>query len=139
MSTLSEKNGITPIIWGPYFWRTFHTVAFGYPDTPDKIDKTSYQAFYENFTRVLPCDTCSLSAQRNILKTDWEYILSSRERLIRWTYDFHEEVNKKLNKKSPTFEVFKDNLLNPEEGCNNLNYKIIIAFLVLLCIYLLLF
>ena len=138
---MTEKNSISPEIWGPTFWKVFHVTAFGYPDSPNKEDKVSYQHFYTNFTKVLPCDTCSHSAQRSILKTDWEYTLSTRERLIKWTYEFHNEVNKKLGKKSPSFEDFFDNALifkSPSE-CSNLVQNIIIVILLLLLIYNLLF
>jgi len=139
MSTISEKFNITPTFWGPYFWKTFHITAFGYPDNPNKVDKSAYQNFYDNFMKILPCDKCSNSAQRNVLKTDWEYILSSRDRLIKWTYDFHDKVNKKLGKKSPSFDDFINTALvqEPKEECSFLFHNIMIILLIIFILYLL--
>ena len=139
MSKISDKNNIDPRFWGPYFWKVFHITAFAYPDNPNKIDKSAYQNFYDSFMKILPCDKCSESAQRNILKVDWEYILSSRDRLIRWTYDFHDKVNKKLHKVSPSFKDFNNTILTPEPKPENpsfLIHNIVIIILVLFIIYL---
>lgn len=139
MSKLSGKNNINPEFWGPFFWRTFHTTAFGYPDNPNKVDKSAYQDFYDNFMKILPCDKCSNSAQRNVLKADWEYILSSRDRLLKWTYDFHDAVNKKLGKESPEFDAFLNTALVPEKipECSFLFHNVIIILLIILILYLL--
>jgi len=89
--------------------------------------------------KILPCDKCSHSSQRNVLKTDWEYILSSRDRLIKWTYDFHDKVNKKLGKESPSFDHFMNTVLvsDEKEEPSFLFHNIIIILLVLLILYLL--
>ena len=133
--SLSSKSNINPVLWGPYFWKVFHFAAYGYPKTPEKSDINAYKKFYTGFAKVLPCDLCTKDAQEMMKNIDWEKILVSKESLIKWTYDFHYKVNKKLNKESPSFEYFSSNFqkqknVNVNE-CSN-NYIIIITLLILI-------
>ena len=133
--SLSSKSNINPNLWGPYFWKTFHFTAFGYPKTPEETDKLVYKKFYTGFAKILPCDKCTKDAQEMMKNINWEKILSSRESLIRWTYDFHNKVNVKLNKESPTFEDFSSNFKKQKDvtNCSNkTEYIIIITLLVLI-------
>jgi len=132
--SLSSKSNINPIIWGPYFWKVFHFTAYGYPKEPNKEDKTIYRKFYLNFAKILPCDMCTKDSQELMKNINWEKILNSKESLIKWTYDFHNKVNVKLNKVSPSFEDFSSNLLNEEKQVcpNKTEYIIIITLLILI-------
>lgn len=103
---ISPKNNINPKIWGPFFWKTFHLTAFGYPDKPNEKDKEVYKSFYKNFANILPCDRCSLDSRKMNERVDWESVLINRDALIKWTYDYHDEVNLKLHKTSPRFKDF---------------------------------
>ena len=103
---LSGKSNLNPIIWGPKFWEVFHFTAFGYPENPNEIDKEAYKQFYINFLKVLPCDVCVKSSPEILNVNDLDKALVSRTTLIKWTYDFHDKVNVKLGKKSPSFENF---------------------------------
>lgn len=128
---LSGKSNINPQLWGPYFWQTFHFTAFGYPEEPNEMDKDVYSKFFENFMKILPCDKCSVSSQELYSETELQDALESRDKLIRWSYDFHDKVNKKLDKKSPTFEKFLYNFQNRNKDKNIYKY---LWFLVLLLI-----
>lgn len=130
--SLSGKTNINPKLWGPYFWQTFHFTAFGYPEKPNEIDKFAYKTFYIHFMKILPCDKCSVSSQEIIKINLLEKALESRETLIRWSYDFHEKVNKKLNKTSPGFETFKHDFQNRD---SNIVHILIVTFLLLILLY----
>lgn len=130
--SLSGKSNINPKLWGPYFWQTFHFTAFGYPENPNETDKSAYKTFYIHFVKILPCDKCSVSSQEIIDTILLEKALESRETLIRWSYDFHDKVNKKLNKKSPSFETFKHDFQNRDSKLMNI---LIITFLLLILLY----
>jgi hypothetical protein len=128
--SLSGKSNIDPKLWGPYFWQTFHFTAFGYPENPNETDISVYKTFYINFMKILPCDKCSVSSQEIIDISSLEKALGSREALIRWSHDFHNKVNKKLNKTSIGYETFKHDFQNRES-----NYNIIlITILLLICL-----
>tara|TARA_B100000768_G_scaffold61260_1_gene59345 strand:+ start:4012 stop:4437 length:426 start_codon:yes stop_codon:yes gene_type:complete len=130
--SLSGKSNINPKLWGPYFWQTFHFTAFGYPDNPNSTDKSAYKTFFIHFMKILPCDKCSVSSQENIDTISLEKALESRESLIRWSYNFHDKVNKKLNKTSPGFETFKYDFQNRD---SNYIHIIITILLLLLLLY----
>lgn len=128
--SLSGKSNINPKLWGPYFWQTFHFSAFGYPKNPNSNDISAYKTFYINFMKILPCDKCSVSSQEIINGDDLNKALISRETLIRWTYDFHDKVNKKLNRTSPSYEMFKKEFQNRDAKFLNVNFVIFIILLL---------
>ncbi len=133
--SLSEKSNINPKLWGPYFWQTFHFTAFGYPEIPNSSDKTAYKTFYIHFMKILPCDKCSVSSQEIIDTNVLDKALNSRETLIRWSYDFHKSVNKKLNVDvtSPSYETFKHDFQNRDSKVLHI-IIIILLFIALLYI-----
>jgi hypothetical protein len=133
--SLSGKSNINPKLWGPYFWQTFHFTAFGYPEIPNSSDKTAYKTFYIHFMKILPCDKCSVSSQEIIDTNVLDKALNSREALIRWSYDFHKSVNKKLNVDvtSPSYETFKHDFQNRDSKVLHI-IIIILLFIALLYI-----
>ena len=133
--SLSSKSNINPALWGPYYWNVFHFTAYGYPKNPSKIDKNTYKKFYTGFAKILPCDLCTNDAQKMMKNIDWEKILMSKESLIKWSYDFHHKVNKKLNKESPSFEYFSSNFQkqkNINDCSNKIEYIIIIILFIII-------
>ena len=111
---LSGKKNINPGVWGPIFWDTLHFTAFGYPNDANELDRNSYKNFIINFVKVLPCDKCSKDAINHInLISDFEWIkiLKDRDSFIKWTWDFHDTVNKKLGKSSPKLDTFIDQFI----------------------------
>tara|TARA_B110001450_G_scaffold146406_1_gene136819 strand:- start:4681 stop:5109 length:429 start_codon:yes stop_codon:yes gene_type:complete len=130
--SLSGKSNINPNLWGPYFWQTFHFTAFGYPENPNEEDISAYKNFYIHFMKILPCDKCSISSQEIINVNDLENALKSRETLIRWSYNFHDSVNKKLNKTSPGYETFKQDFQNRD---SNFLHIIIVILLLIVLLY----
>ena len=104
--TLNKAN-IDPKIWGPYFWETFHFSTIGYPENPTAEHISSYRDFYTSFMKILPCEKCSHSATQIITTSNLEEGLKSRKNLILWGYNFHDLINKKLNKESPKYDDFK--------------------------------
>tara|TARA_B100000963_G_C22612217_1_gene665445 strand:- start:212 stop:619 length:408 start_codon:yes stop_codon:yes gene_type:complete len=130
------KNNINPNIWGPKFWYTWHAVAFGYPDNPTDVDKQNYKNFYINFSYVLPCEACSKDSYSRIKSVNWDNTLMSRDNLVKWTYEYHNDINLKLEKPIFTDKDFKDKMLSKKLKNSYKEYMIII-FLVLYILYLL--
>ena len=148
----ASKSNINPKVWGPNFWKTFHYTAFGFPEDPSVYDIVHYFDFYNSFIKILPCDECSYSSIEILQKVPLPIIdLGSairsggtvsyysdsnqmRQILIKWTYDFHDEVNKKLNKTSPTYEQFIYKYTNTPTS--NFKKSILLCLLLILCIIL---
>jgi len=112
---LSGKRNLNPTVWGPTFWDTLHFTAFGYPNNPNTLDKETYKNFILNYVKILPCDKCSNDANNHasmISDFEWNKILTDRDSLIKWTWDFHDSVNKKLGKTSPKLDTFVKQFIN---------------------------
>ena len=135
-SQLSSKKGINPKLWGPHYWKVFHITAFAYPDNPSDSDKDVYRTFYKTFAKILPCDKCSISARKQNTTVDWDSVLQNRDTLIRWTYDYHDLVNAKIKKESPSFTYFLNNFIANLNKliCNCNKYKEYIVIFVLIAI-----
>ena len=134
--SLSRKSNINPKIWGPYFWKTIHFVAHGYPENPNDVDKKTYSTFYENMMKVLPCDKCNISSQELFKKSNIESSLNSKKELIKWAYDFHNSINNKLGKTSPKFDDYMTKFTNQTAGFDytSMFVNVIILLLILILI-----
>ena len=79
--------------WGPSGWRLLHTITFAYnPET----DKGSTGQLFNMLPFVLPCKFCRASLTEYMETDPVEPALETREKLTRWLWRIHNEVNKKL-------------------------------------------
>ena len=94
-----------PQIWGKHLWASIHYIALGYPDSPSDSESKSYEAFFNNLYKVLPCKSCSnhlretLAKQHPLTSKD----LVNKDALFKWTVDLHNVVNTRLKK--PTMSL----------------------------------
>jgi hypothetical protein len=140
---LSGKTNISPKIWGPFFWKTFHLSTFGYPHEPNDLDKKTYKLFYETFMKILPCDKCSINSQKISIE-DLTEGLESRAALVKWGFNFHNKVNTKIKVDVLKFETFMADmelLISGKNYTYTHNYThiymyILITLLILVLIYL---
>ena len=91
--------GLNQKIWGPHLWIALHSITFGYPLEPSENDKKNYKTFFELLGHILPCKICRTSCYNfihNLLPLTPER-LESRNSLIKWLYEIHNLVNKKIN------------------------------------------
>lgn len=93
-----------PEVWGPFFWHTIHIVALGYPKDPTYSDKKAAKEFFESLQHLIPCSICKNHYVQHIKNKPITPSLDTREHLIQWTIDIHNEVNKMLNKPTWTRE-----------------------------------
>lgn len=108
--------GLGPDVWGPHGWKFIHFVALGYPKNPTQEDKENYKTFFKALPNVLPCSVCKVHFDQNVINNPLtDDILQDRIKLLNWTIDLHNEVNKINNKK----------IINYNEGLNLLmnNFK----------------
>ena len=133
---MSTRYNISPDIWGPKIWYTWHIIAEGYPENPSENDKKNYKNFYIYTSKVLPCDLCREDSTRRLSKVNWNQILKSRKTLLQWTQDYHNEINKKLDKPLNKDKNFKEKLKKLTLTDYNLEY-IICTILVIIILGLL--
>ena len=118
-------------IWGPPAWTFLHTVTYNYPENPTEDDKRNFYNFFDSLKHVLPCEKCKEHYKQNIQKYDLKNSLGSREDLVKWLIDLHNDINKVNGKKVWSYsDVF--NKYQSMHQSDNLINKVIIF--VIICI-----
>ena len=84
-------------IWGPSGWLFMHSISFQYPEYPTEEDKNNYKVFFESLKNTIPCPKCREHYSENLKQKPIQ--LNSRDELIQWVIDIHNEVNEKNSKK----------------------------------------
>lgn len=125
---------IPPSVWGPNAWIFIHNIAFGYPDSPSPEIQQQYETFFTYLQYVLPCSKCRTHFKQNLEKHPIKKSLHSREALIKWTIDIHNEVNKINNKPMLSYNDAK----NIYDISNKQSYtKIYIIGIIVIMIFIL--
>jgi hypothetical protein len=131
---------MNPKCWGPHGWIFLHSVTMNYPKQPTDQDKHIYRQFFKSLQLVLPCQKCAHHYSENILEHPIEPALESRDSLVRWLIQIHNEVNLDLGKPTLTYEQvieeYKHKLTNLDSD-PTLVYKVLIVLLLVVgfCMY----
>lgn len=88
--------------WGPHLWFYMHTISFNYPDNPSFNDKTNYLNFYNSLKTTIPCEKCKNHYSAYLLQHPPR--LETRDSLVKWTIDLHNQVNETLGKRKWGYE-----------------------------------
>ena len=90
---------MNPVIWGPPAWDFLHTITFNYPTRPTQNDMEHAILFFKSLGNMLPCVVCQEHYKQNLEKYPIELAVISRERMINWLVNIHNQVNIILGKK----------------------------------------
>tara|TARA_B110000008_G_C16965740_1_gene561940 strand:+ start:879 stop:1514 length:636 start_codon:yes stop_codon:yes gene_type:complete len=94
-------DGMLTTVWGPSIWHFLHTMSFNYPVKPTREQKKQYKDFIMSLGKILPCKHCRNNYPKNLKSRPiTNNVLKNRHNFSKWMYDFHEQVNKMLKKKS---------------------------------------
>lgn len=99
---------MNPDIWGKHAWRFLHCISFTYPNEPTLIDKQRYKVFFDSLGYVLPCNKCKFNYRNELLNTDLDDALESREKLSLFVFNLHNSVNKRLGKRIMSYNEVRD-------------------------------
>ncbi|XP_043285180.1 FAD-linked sulfhydryl oxidase ALR [Venturia canescens] len=83
---------------GSKTWAFLHTMAAYYPEKPSIQQRTDMKTFFQVFSKFYPCNTCAKDLQEQLKKTP--PLTDSQDQLSQWLCRMHNEVNKKLGKRS---------------------------------------
>lgn len=106
---------ISPTFWGPSLWAVIHIIPFGYE--PNEDNKKNYKLFFQYLSNVIPCSKCK-EHHKKLMKNEFaltDDILSSQDKFIKWTYDYHKYVNENkmvINEYLRTKTISYDKFLN---------------------------
>ena len=81
-------------VWGPPAWTFLHIVTYNYPENPTNEDKSNYLNFFDSLKHVIPCNKCKGHYKENLKKYDLNNSLDSRQDLVKWLIDLHNDVNR---------------------------------------------
>ena len=122
-------------IWGPQAWTFLHTITFNYPEEPSQRDKHNFFNFFNSLKHVLPCEKCKKHYEVN--STHLENSLNTREDLVKWLIDIHNDVNKKNDKKIYTYSEVHNEYQQLYDQTNTINNMII--FVIIIIVFILVF
>lgn len=99
---ITEPRGMK--FYGPHQWSSLHAKIAKYdPNT----QKKSMEQYLNSLKELLPCEKCRIHYKQNLNNRPFEPYLNDREALFHWSYQLHDDVNKQLNKKSPSYSKIK--------------------------------
>lgn len=95
---------LEPEIWGPHFWLTLHFISSTYSNSPNQSVKSAMKSFIQTLPMFLPCKECQDHAFQHIKKSNLNKIVQNRKELFTFFFNFHNNVNQRLNKPLMTIE-----------------------------------
>jgi hypothetical protein len=100
------SNTADPTVWGPAFWFGLHVSAAHYPMNASPIVKERMKGRILALPYEISCGACKPHASAFIEKHKHRLddIVSGRHKLGAFYVDFHNQVNKRHNKKEWTYE-----------------------------------
>jgi hypothetical protein len=104
--TVKHKNTENPSVWGPSYWFTLHNSAIHYPLKASPFFIERMKGFILGIPVMVPCEQCRDHATAYIesVYQDLDYIASGRDSLFKFFVDFHNYVNKRLNKPEMSYQ-----------------------------------
>lgn len=78
-------------------WKFLHLVAKGYPESPTFKEQNNMEQFIHYLSKIYPCKSCRYHFK--IYLSKYPVNTSNKFLLQKWFCNFHNSVNKRLNKK----------------------------------------
>ena len=126
---------INPRLWGANSWAFLHYITFAYPDNPSHTEQNGMRTFFNSISDVLPCEKCRINYKKHL--NDFplnEKALSSRNDLILWLIDIHNEVNKEYNGPVLTYDSVYQQYMNKNKFKLTRFHIICIGLVIILCL-----
>jgi hypothetical protein len=96
-SLSASENGFDVFCWGPILWVSLNFIAMNYPVNPTDKQKLQFGTFFKVLGPVLPCQKCSNNYKKHAATLS-EADLESREALVKWVFEVHNEVTRSKNR-----------------------------------------
>jgi len=104
---MNYKHNFDPTIWGTKAWFFIDTICLSYPDNPTSTHKKIFKNFFKYLSLILPCDICSHHFAKYLKKYPLNNnILSSKQKLIEWILNAHNNIKKNNNQTELTMNNF---------------------------------
>lgn len=126
------SQNIKPSAWGPHGWKFLHYVSLGAPDKLNEAEANYYRNFYESLQYILPCNSCAKNYAKNIKNHPIDAHLRTRDDLVKWVIDIHNQVNRELGKREYSVEEALPLYLKLRDPF--ISYLIKSILLIILCV-----
>jgi hypothetical protein len=105
---MQERVNLSPLHWGPKTWFFLESAAIAYPVSPTDEQKTSAKNLLLSLKDMLPCETCRINYKNYLDQTIsdnyFDDIVKSRDTLLTYIIDIHNDVREKKNQTPRTIE-----------------------------------
>lgn len=120
-----------PSLWGSHGWIFLHTITMNYPNNPTPNDKLIYGNFFKSLSTILPCAKCAHNYSLHLQEYPIDDALESKDSLVNWLIDIHNEVNETLQKPILSYDevmkLYQSGSIYKEDTTT---YKLIILVLI---------
>lgn len=118
-----------PALWGKHAWYVMHRITMYYPVEPTPINKENIKIFFNTIHKVLPCDTCRDGFKNNLTMHPLTPVqLSSREELIKWLFNLHNQTNQKTGSVRISYTAFKKGISEELGALNSPKYIVAMEY-----------
>ena len=92
--------------WTKIKWTEIHSTGAKYPINPTDIEKDNIKLYIKNLYKTIPCGSCSLETKNymDLHEDKLDEICLNKLSLFNFFVDFHNHINKKLNKTEMSYE-----------------------------------
>ena len=94
--------------WGPTYWSFLHILSISFPEQPTDQQRTHFRSCLEHLSQIMPCEQCRIHMTAYLKGVVWSEVLTSRETCMRFLWEFHNDVNKRLGKSIYPWDQFLD-------------------------------
>lgn len=105
---MQERVNLSPLHWGPKTWFFLESAAIAYPVLPTDEQKTSAKNLLLSLKDMLPCEACRINYKNYLDQTtndnNFDDIVKSRDTLLTYIIDIHNDVREKKNQSIRTIE-----------------------------------
>ena len=96
---------LNPNVWGPHYWFVMHTIAMGYPKTPNETCRRKYYDLINNIPLIIPSVSFGNIFTDLLDKYPVTPYLDSQDSFIKWVHFIHNKINVILGKPEIPFDT----------------------------------
>jgi hypothetical protein len=138
---------LNPKVWGPHGWFFIDSIVLSLPNKLSYEQKNIYKNFFTSLQDILPCEGCRKHYKQNLIKYPLtDTVLSTKENMIKWVLNVHNNVRRDANKIPISikqyFEYYNkqyDDNYNNNKISKDCNFKYYISIIIILILILIIF
>lgn len=135
---------LNPKIWGPHAWFFLDSIILSLPNKLNNEQKIIYKNFFTSLQNILPCELCREHYKENLNQYPLtDNILSSKENMIKWILNIHNNVRRKaqkipisINKYFKYYDKSYDENKKKQQIVKDCNFKYYISIVIILILLL---